>query len=167
VLKQTTIHKILSNMFIAALALVLSSCAGTGVANTVPASQRTGVVNGRFLPCPGSPNCVSSMETFGRAAIAPLDYGPLSRDQALRRLLDVLEADKSCLIVESSELENGGYYLRAEYRSRLFRFVDDVEFLLVPESNLVHVRSASRIGYSDMGVNRKRVEDIRRRFIQG
>ncbi|HAE22942.1 MAG TPA: DUF1499 domain-containing protein, partial [Spirochaetaceae bacterium] len=53
------------------------------------------------------------------------------------------------------------------YRSKLFRFVDDVEFYFPPALSLIHVKSASRVGYSDMGVNRKRVEDIRARFMQG
>jgi uncharacterized protein (DUF1499 family) len=56
------------------------------------------------------------------------------------------------------------WYLRAEARSRLFRFVDDVEFQLVPEERLVHVRSASRVGYWDLGVNRRRVERLREAF---
>lgn len=69
-----------------------------------------------------------------------------------------------CLIGEQKGLSDGGIYLHAEYRSKLFRFVDDVEFLFPPESNLIHVRSASRVGYSDMGVSRKRVAGLRARF---
>ncbi len=53
------------------------------------------------------------------------------------------------------------YYLHAEVRSRIFRFVDDVEFVLVPEQKTVHVRSASRTGSGDLGVNRRRVERLR------
>ncbi len=52
-------------------------------------------------------------------------------------------------------------YLRAEFRSRVFRFVDDVEFLVDEHSRVIHVRSASRVGYSDLGVNRKRIESLR------
>lgn len=52
-------------------------------------------------------------------------------------------------------------YLRAEAASRVFGFIDDVEFALDPDANLIHVRSASRIGYSDLGVNRDRIERIR------
>jgi uncharacterized protein (DUF1499 family) len=152
---------------IIALAWGLSSCAGTASENDEGANARTGVDGGAFLPCPGSPNCVSSMETEGTAAIAPIDYSPLSRGQALDRLLSLLKADANCLIVEQKELQDGGIYVRAEYRSKLFRFVDDVEFLFPLESSLIHVKSASRVGYSDMGVNRKRVEALRARFIQG
>lgn len=59
--------------------------------------------------------------------------------------------------------EEGGY-LRAEVRSFLFRFVDDIEFLLDTDSNIIHIRSASRTGYRDFGVNRRRVERICQAF---
>ncbi len=150
-----------------ALALALSSCAGSAASNSETATARTGVVEGKFLPCPGSPNCVSSMASSGAGAIAPLEYGSQSREEALRRLLALLEADGDCRIVERRELQDGAFYVRAEYRSKLFRFVDDVEFLFPRESNRIHVKSASRLGYSDMGVNRKRIEDLRSRFIRG
>jgi uncharacterized protein (DUF1499 family) len=55
-------------------------------------------------------------------------------------------------------------YLHAEAKSLIFRFVDDVEFYFPVDQNIIHVRSASRVGQSDMGVNRKRVEEIRWRF---
>ena len=55
-------------------------------------------------------------------------------------------------------------YIHAEFRSEWFRFVDDVEFCFDEQKNIIHVRSASRVGYSDFGVNRKRVEDIRNRY---
>lgn len=165
--KRTLAAQTMKMLGFIALALILASCAGSAASNSGPATARTGIVDGKFLPCPGSPNCVSSMESGGTAAIAPIDYSPLSRGLALERLLSLLKADANCLIVEQKELQDGGIYVRAEYRSKLFRFVDDVEFLLPPESSLIQVRSASRVGYSDMGVNRKRVEDIRGRFIQG
>jgi uncharacterized protein (DUF1499 family) len=59
-----------------------------------------------------------------------------------------------------------GNYLRAEVRSRVFRFVDDIEFLLDTEQQLIHVRSASRSGHSDFGVNRRRVEQIHKAFMR-
>ncbi|MEN6507422.1 MAG: DUF1499 domain-containing protein, partial [Smithella sp.] len=57
-------------------------------------------------------------------------------------------------------------YLHAEAKSLIFRFVDDVEFYFPANEKIIHVRSASRVGYSDMGVNRKRVEEIRKRFVE-
>jgi uncharacterized protein (DUF1499 family) len=163
--KRLTASIALKTLGLIALALGLASCAGTATAGT--ASARTGLIDGAFLPCPGSPNCVSSMETEGTAFIEPIRYGTLSRGQALDRLLALLKADDNCRIVEQKELQDGGMYVRAEYRSKLFRFVDDVEFLLAPESGIIQVRSASRVGYSDMGVNRKRVEELRASFTQG
>jgi uncharacterized protein (DUF1499 family) len=63
-------------------------------------------------------------------------------------------------------VSSGADYLKAEARSAVFRFVDDVEFRLDAETGLIHVRSASRVGYSDLGANRKRVEALRERFNQ-
>jgi uncharacterized protein (DUF1499 family) len=57
-----------------------------------------------------------------------------------------------------------GSYVHAECHSRIFRFVDDVEFLLDRAAGVIHVRSASRAGHSDLGVNRARVEALRRAF---
>jgi uncharacterized protein (DUF1499 family) len=175
--KRLTASIALKTLGLIALALGLASCAGSATASeglgneseatAGTASARTGLIDGAFLPCPGSPNCVSSMETEGTAFIEPIRYGTLSRGQALDRLLALLKADDNCRIVEQKELQDGGMYVRAEYRSKLFRFVDDVEFLLAPESGIIQVRSASRVGYSDMGVNRKRVEELRARFTQG
>ncbi len=164
--------KTVASFGVLALAFGLGSCAGAASANGgqssgATAMARTGIVDGAFLPCPGSPNCVSSMDSSGSAAITPLDYGALSREEALLRLLALLEADANCLIVAREELLDGSIYIHAEYRSKLFRFVDDVEFYFPPALSLIHVKSASRVGYSDMGVNRKRVEDIRARFMQG
>ncbi len=63
------------------------------------------------------------------------------------------------------EEEHDGY-LWATFASRLFRFVDDVEFRMVSIDGIIHVRSASRVGYSDLGVNRRRVERLRTLFNQ-
>ncbi|MBU0955711.1 MAG: hypothetical protein KKI09_09815, partial [Spirochaetes bacterium] len=76
-----------------AVVLVFYSCAGSVSPNNQAAPARTGLNNGAFLPCPGSPNCVSSMEVSGPAAIAPLDSGLFSRSQAVERLLALLQAD--------------------------------------------------------------------------
>jgi len=113
-----------------------------------------------LAPCPDSPNCVSSQapESDHEHYIAPFRF---SGDPAAawRRLKTaVLEEKRVTVMAEQSD------YLRAEMRSLLFRFVDDVEFSLAANQGLIHVRSASRVGYSDFGVNRKRVERIRAAF---
>ncbi len=78
---------------------------------------------------------------------------------ARKRLVDIVGAMPRTTIVAERE-----DYLHVEFRSRLFRFVDDVEFYLEDERGLIQFRSASRLGYSDMGVNRRRMEKICHRF---
>ena len=112
----------------------------------------------QLKPCPGTPNCVSSLATDSDQHIEALAF-TMPASEALARLRQVLLAEPRTIIVK----EEGGY-LHAEARSFLFRFVDDVEFLLDADQQLIHVRSASRTGYSDLGVNRRRVERIRRAF---
>ncbi|EDL61702.1 DUF1499 domain-containing protein [Gimesia maris] len=117
-----------------------------------------GAVEGRLAPCPDSPNCVCSQDQSELHQIAPLHFtGTVA--EARQRLLDVLKQQQGCLIVTQE-----GDYLRAEFRSFLFGFVDDVEFLFDSRQNVIQVRSASRIGHSDLGVNRKRIETIRSIF---
>lgn len=79
----------------------------------------------------------------------------------------ILETQPRSRITSIDELDDGSIYVHAEFRSTLFRFVDDVEFLLPAGEPLIQVKSASRLGYSDMGVNRKRVEGLRERFETG
>jgi uncharacterized protein (DUF1499 family) len=109
---------------------------------------------GLLAPCPDSPNCVSSQSTDKAHRVEPLSHsaGP----NAIARLGEIIKSMKRSRIVKE---EDG--YLHAEFRSALFGFVDDVEFYSDAENNVIHVRSASRTGYSDFGVNRKRVEFIR------
>ena len=114
-----------------------------------------GVHDGKFAPCPATPNCVSSQITDNVHGIEPLRYTGSPR-QAMDRLKKVITGMKRARIVAED-----GMYLRAEFTSALFRFVDDVEFFADERGAAIHVRSASRIGSSDLGVNRKRVEDIR------
>lgn len=109
-------------------------------------------------PCPQSPNCVSSQAGDPEHAIAPLTYQD-SRAEAQARLRRVLAGMKRMTIVADED-----DYIHAEARSLIFRFVDDVEFVFSTSEKVIHVRSASRVGYSDLGVNRKRVEEIRTRF---
>jgi uncharacterized protein (DUF1499 family) len=117
-----------------------------------------GVVEGRLVPCPDKPNCVCSQDEDERHAIAPLHYTG-SATEAVGRLKKVLAAQPRTRIVTAHE-----EYLHAECTSRLFRFVDDVEFLIDDARKVIHFRSASRAGRSDMGVNRERMESIRKAF---
>lgn len=109
-----------------------------------------GVNNGTLAPCPGTPNCVNSQSNDEKAKIAPLPAVPISQIKAV-----VESMEKTKIITETND------YLYAEFASKLMGFVDDVEFYLDNNAGVVHVRSASRMGKSDLGVNRSRVEKIR------
>ena len=106
-------------------------------------------------PCPDKPNCVSSLATDKRHFIEPLRFTGVPA-VAWARLRAALQSQARTRIVA----EQDGY-LHAECRSLVFRFVDDVEFVMQPEQMVIQVRSASRTGYSDFGVNRRRVERLR------
>jgi len=114
-----------------------------------------GVKNSRLAPCPSSPNCVSSQSRDPEHAIAPLNY-TVSTPRAMADLKKVILGMKRSKIVEERDS-----YIHAEFTSALWRFVDDVEFYFDEGTQVIHVRSASRLGNSDFGVNRKRVEEIR------
>ncbi|MDP1992645.1 MAG: DUF1499 domain-containing protein [Syntrophales bacterium] len=120
--------------------------------------SQIGVTGGRLSACPDSPNCVSSQSSDKMYAIEPLRYEG-SAESALQRLINAVQGMKRARVVTVD-----GRYVHAEFTSFLFRFVDDAEFLLDEGAKTIHVRSASRIGSSDLGVNRKRVEAIRSRF---
>ena len=115
-----------------------------------------GAQDGLLVPCPRSPNCVSSQARDERHRIAPLTFAD-EPDTAWARLRAVLTGRADATLIE----EQPGY-LRLELRTTLF--VDDAEFLLDPVNRVIHVRSASRLGYSDLGKNRSRMEEIRRQF---
>ena len=109
-------------------------------------------------PCEKKPNCVSSKDQRKDFFIEPIDIIG-SEEEAKKRLKSIVKGLPRTNIVEESES-----YIHSEFTSSLFRFVDDVEFLFDMEDQKIHVRSASRTGYGDWGVNRKRVEQIRSLF---
>ncbi len=114
-----------------------------------------GVNAGQFAPCPNSPNCVSSQSSDPDHRVEPLTYNS-SPELAFQQLKTTIQSLARTKIV--TETEN---YLHAEFASALMGFVDDVEFYLNQDNHAIEVRSASRLGESDLGVNRKRVESIR------
>lgn len=118
-----------------------------------------GVKDGKLTDCPNTPNCVNSQSENSQSKIAPLTYNS-SREEAKAKLKQVIEEmERTTLVTESED------YLYAEFQSKLMGFVDDVEFYLDDANKVIHVRSASRLGKSDLGVNRKRVETIRELFM--
>ncbi len=117
-----------------------------------------GAVDGRLAPCPASPNCVATQSGQGEQRMAPLPFHG-SPAEAMKRLKQIIQGMPRTRIVTADES-----YLHAEFVSALFRFVDDVEFLIDPEEGVIQFRSASRVGYSDLGANRRRMEAIQRAF---
>ncbi|MGF1460658.1 MAG: DUF1499 domain-containing protein [Leptolyngbyaceae cyanobacterium] len=119
-----------------------------------------GVKDGRLAACPTSPNCVVSQgEEDAEHAIAPISYTG-TPEAAMAALRQVVEGQEGSEIIEQTDR-----YLYAEFTSKLMGFVDDVEFYLPSEApGTIHVRSAARLGQSDLGVNRKRIEAIRSAF---
>jgi len=112
-----------------------------------------GVREGRLAACPQSPNCVSSQATDESQFVAPFQY---TGERPTDRLQEVLEQLPRVTIISKTD-----GYLHAEFKSEYMGFIDDVEFYFVPEESLIHVRSASRLGRSDFGVNKERIEKIR------
>lgn len=143
----------------AILALVavlgLTGCSGA----QTQAILDSGAKPGWLMECPESPNCVSSQSGSEPHRVAPLRFDG-DASLAHRRLMALLGTMERVRVVHADPA-----YVHAEFRSAIFGFVDDVEFRFEP-NGVIQIRSASRLGYSDFGVNRKRVEAIRGRFAQ-
>ena len=137
--------------------MVLTACAAA-----TPAVVESSVVTKTLPPCPDSPNCVSTQAPRADAQhfIEPITYTGSAGD-ARQRLLDVIAAMPRTQIVTDEET-----YVHATFTSLIFRFVDDVQFVIDDATKTIHFRSASRVGRGDMGVNRNRMEEIRTRFNQ-
>ena len=120
--------------------------------------QSSGLVDGKLRSCPGTPNCVCSEALRDAASrIEPLSFSG--------------DSDAAWKAFNQAVIESGGNvkqatenYLWATFETPLFRFVDDVEARLDPSAGVIHIRSASRVGRSDFGANRQRIETIRHRF---
>jgi len=117
-----------------------------------------GVREGRLAPCPGKPNCVCSQDEDRKHHIAPLVFTDAPQ-AAMLRLKEILAKMPRATLID--ELEG---YLYFECKSKIMGYVDDLEFHCEQEEKVIHVRSASRLGYYDLGVNHKRVEAIRQMF---
>ncbi len=128
-------------------ALSLLGCSGKRPADL-------GVAEGALAPCPSSPNCVSSAAT-GDHGITGFELSG-SAEEAWLAIQEEVAKLPGTEVISKTEA-----YLHAESTSSLMRYVDDLELHLPAGSNMVAVRSASRVGHSDMGVNRERVEALR------
>lgn len=114
-----------------------------------------GVKNNNLTPCPSTPNCVCSQHARGENSIEPIAAGG-DFPTVWAKLAQHLKSLERVDIIEES-----ARYIYAEFRTKGLGFVDDVEFLGMPEEGVIHVRSASRLGKYDFGANRKRIEAIR------
>lgn len=137
------------------VSFLIVGCTGT--------SPKLGVVSGVLNECPESPNCVNSQAKDEEHAIKPILMSAPTSEIKSKILHTIDLFDNSKVILSDST------YIRVEFTSSLFRFVDDVEFYF-PKVNskvqTIHLRSASRLGHSDLGVNRKRIEEFRNKLFQ-
>jgi uncharacterized protein (DUF1499 family) len=119
-----------------------------------------GVKDGILKPCPSSPNCISTQADPGdnQHYLPPLSLNITKKD-AMKKIIAIINSFERTKIVEKTN-----NYLRAEFKSKIMKYVDDVEFYIDEKNKIIHFRSASRIGYSDLGVNRKRMEEIVKMF---
>ena len=149
--------------------LVLAAVAGiaihvaTATGDTVFSWQRPGylgVKDGRLARPKSTPNCVSSQADPADAEhyIAPIPF----KGDAVAAMAAARKAVES--MRGATVIRHEGNYLYAEFRTQIMRFVDDVEFLFDEKAAVIHLRSASRLGRRDFGVNRARVESIRSRI---
>jgi len=125
----------------------------------VKTQKPVGIVDGKFYPCPNTPNCVSTQATDAKHKIDPFKYSG-TRSEAKEKIIKIVNSLKRTKIITNTE-----NYIHAEVRTATFKFVDDVEFLFDDSEKIIQFRSRARSGHSDMGVNRKRMEKIREMFI--
>ena len=157
-----TIYRAVQCVFIYGISVVIlvviAGCAGgSAESNPAPTFDPS---SAKFAPCPDSPNCVSTDDDDAKHAIEPYPYSG-SASEAKAKLLEVIAAMPRSTIRQAQNS-----YIHVEFRSRVFRFVDDVEFFIDDAAKQIRFRSAARLGYSDLGVNRKRMEEIRQKFAE-
>ena len=140
--------------------LLLAVLSGFFLFNCEHKKKKLGLEKSRLKPCPDSPNCVGSMEdpTDEVHYLEPLKMtGNLNESRNLIKTI-LAESPRVEIIVDED------FYLHAEFTTKIMRFVDDVEFYFDEENGLIHYRSASRVGYSDLGLNHKRMQEIRKKY---
>lgn len=136
-------------------ASVLLSACGAG------APMLRSSVTGQLAACPSAPHCVNSQATDEAHAIAPLTYtgSPVAAREKLGRVLKRMQSMGYTVVISE------GDYVYATYTTGTMKYVDDMEFVFSQsERGVIHVRSSSRIGYADLGANRKHVEEVRNAY---
>jgi len=146
------------------LVLVLAMSGGAVLWRLVAEAERSQTMSPKIGAtgvgvCEDERHCVSSFDSKSSAYVAPLDRGDIPLGEYLTNVVRAIVALKG-KIRHVEEVEEG--YIHAEFRSSLFGFVDDLEVKGSLSHSVVHIRSVSRVGVSDLGVNRKRVESLRK-----
>jgi uncharacterized protein (DUF1499 family) len=123
--------------------------------------RKVGMTNGKFFPCHEKQTCVSTHadESDELHYIKPIHYQS-SKEEAMNKIVNILNSLKRTKLIEKQD-----DYMRYEFITLLLRFKDDVEFYFDDDSKIIHFRSQSRIGGYDWGTNRKRMEKIRRLYM--
>lgn len=144
-------------MFVLVVILIVSFFVYVKLGNKMP--EDLGVTEGVLKSCPASPNCVSSQASRedGVHFAEPIIYTGERKETQLFIESSILNQSAGNARIISSELG----YVHFEVKSRLVGYIDDVELYFPDNDSIVHVRSASRVGYYDFGVNRERINQLR------
>lgn len=120
-----------------------------------------GLFEGKLLDCPKSPNCVSTMASPDdeQHYMEPLSFDNL-QEARIKVMSIVMNTSRTKILLQNKK------YIHAEYTTPILRFTDDVEFYFDNENKELHFRSASRIGYSDLGANRRRMENFKKKYLE-
>ena len=116
-------------------------------------------VKGKMELCQNTPNCVSTLNRDPRHAMPPLPFIG-TKDQSKTRIVEIIKSMKRSKIIRISDTD-----VHAQFRTRFLRFVDDVSFHFEDAAQIVHFRSASRVGYYDFGLNRRRMIMISKQYL--
>ncbi len=146
--------------FFSLLLIPYTLTAGQITTNSMNKDDKTpGLIHGQLQKCPDSPNCINTeYPDDSTHYLPPVVISDSMQDNVIITVKQVIKTMGGVITQESTI--DGNPYLAATFTSSIFRFVDDFEVRIEPSSGRVHIRSASRTGYSDFGVNKRRVRDF-------
>lgn len=148
-------RKLFLTLLLSLASLAASGCSLINCFQTQPGPSEATFSTGQLAPCEDRPNCVSTQSASKTHAIVPFTYSKSLQDAMNSLRQEVLKMPRSSLV----KIE--GAYMHFEFRSRVIQAIDDVEFYFDDQTKTVQFRSATRLGHSDWGENRKRMEQIR------